>query len=115
MRRRFRQRYAVARELSQCDDWKVPPRYAHAAHRSKADAAHSCCRSAPGTTEGKESRYSVRAIVASHRQSSRETGADDFVFEPTRVFDVAAVQQLRRSAQLSELQCRAHVSSAFSP
>ena len=51
-------------------------------------------------------------IVASHCRSPRETRADDSVFEPARVFHVAAVQQLRRSAQLSELQCRAHVSSA---
>ena len=62
--------------------------------------------------KGKESRDSVRKIVASHCRSPRETRADDFVFESARFFHFAAVQQLRRSAQLSELQRRAHLSSA---
>src|SRR6266481_1381760 len=114
MRRRFRQRHAVARELSQRDDRKVPARYAHAAHRSKANATYACCRSAPGTTEGKKSRHSVRKIVASHRRSPRETRADDFVFKSTRFFNVVVVQQLWRGANLPELQCRAHVSPAAS-
>src|SRR5439155_9073055 len=69
-------------------------------------------RSASGTTEGKESRYFVGKIVASHRRSFGETRADNFVFEQARFFHVAAVQQLRRSAQLPELQRCAHVSPA---
>ena len=112
MRGRFRQRHAVAGELSQRDDWKIPTRRAHGARGSKADAAHACCRSAPGTTERKESRHSVRKIIASHCRSPRETRADDFVFEPARFLHFAAMQQLRRGAKLSELQCRAHVSPA---
>src|SRR5258708_2204088 len=112
MRRRFGKRHAITGELSKRRNRKIPTRHAHAARRSKADAAHPCRRSAPGTTERKKSRHSVRKIVASHRRSPRETRADDFVFKPTRIFHVAAVQQLRRGAKLSELQCRAHVSPA---
>src|SRR5262249_12329816 len=91
----FGKRHAFARELSQRRDWKVPARYAHAARGPKADAAHARCRSAPGTTEGKESRHSVRKIVASHCRWARETRADNFIFDPTGVSHLAALQQLR--------------------
>src|SRR5215813_8123926 len=115
MRRRVRQCHAIAGELSQRDDRKVPAHDADTARGPKTDAAHAGCRSAPGATEGKESRDSVREIVASDCRSIGETRANDFVFEPARFFHFSAVQQLRRGAQLSELQCRAHVSSAFPP
>ena len=95
MRRRFRQRYAVVGELSQRDNREVPARYAHPARGPKADAAHARCRSAPGTTEGKESRNPIRKIVAGHCRAPRETRADDFIFEPPWIFHIAAVQQLR--------------------
>src|SRR5262245_22340339 len=115
MRGCFGKRHAIAGELSQRRDQKVPARYAHAARGSKADAAHACCRSAPGTTERKENRHSVRKIIASHFRPPPETRANHFVFEPARVFHVAAMQQLRRSAQLPELQRRTDISSIFSP
>ena len=62
--------------------------------------------------KGKESCYPVGKIVASDCRSFGETRADDSVPESSRIFHVAALQQLRRSAQLSELQRRAHLSSA---
>src|SRR5262249_56817419 len=69
---------------------------------------------ATGTAEGKKSRHSVGKIVASDCRSSRETRADNLVFESARVFHVAAMQQLRRGAQLPELQCSTYISSTFS-
>src|SRR5207245_7311415 len=44
--------------------------------------------------------------------SDLKARADNLVPESPRFFYFAAVQQLRGSAQLSKLQCRAHVSPA---
>ena len=44
-------------------------------------------------------------------RSARERRANHPLPESARIFDVAALQQLRRSARLSELQRRAHLSS----
>ncbi len=54
--------------------------------------------------KGKTGRDLVREVVSSDCRPPREARADDFVFEPARFFHVATVQQLRRSAGLSELQ-----------
>ena len=44
-------------------------------------------------------------------RSARKTRADNSVSQSARIFDFVALQQLRRSARLSELQRRAHISS----
>ncbi len=105
------QRHAVARKLLQRLARQISARHTHAAGGRKADAADAHHRSAAGTPKGKESRDSVGKIIASHCRSFGKTRADNFVSEPARIFHVAALQQLRRSAQLSELQRCAHVSS----
>src|SRR5205814_6649713 len=109
MRRRFRQRNAVAGELSQCYHRKVPAHYPYATCGPKADAAHARCRSAPGTAKPKESHHSVRKIVASHCRQIGKTRANNSVFEPARVLNVAVVQQLWLSAKLSDFPCCAYV------
>src|SRR5690242_11161378 len=104
-----RQRHAFARELSQRSERQVSTPHAHRAYRPKTDAAHAHSRPSPGTTKGKEGRDSIGKIVASHCRSFGKTRTNNFVFEPARFFHIAAMQQLRRSAQLPELQRRTDV------
>src|SRR5256886_9535537 len=113
MRDHIRRRHALVGELSQRDDRKVPTCYAHAASGPETDAAHARRRSASGTTEGKESRHSVSKIIASHCRPLGKTRTNDLISQSARLFHVPAVQQLRRGAQLPELQCRSHLSSTF--
>src|SRR3954447_786743 len=110
MRDRIRRRHALVGELSQRDDRKVPTGCADAASGPETDAAYACRRSASGTTEGKESRHSVRKIIASHCRSLGKTRTNDLISQSARLFHVPAVQQLRRGAHLPELQCRADLS-----
>src|SRR5262249_47923248 len=99
-----RQRHAFARELSQRRERKVSTPHTYRACRPKTDAAHAHCRSSPGTKERKIGRDFVRKAVASHSRSSGKARTNDLVLKSARFFHIAPVQQLRRSAQLSELQ-----------
>src|SRR5439155_18294628 len=112
MRSRSGQRHAVARKLLQQHNRQVRSRHAYPARGRTADAADANCRPSPGTAEGKDIVDLVGTLVAGDCGPTGETRADDLVFKSPRVFDVTLVQQLRRSARLSELQRRADVSSA---
>src|SRR5919198_2437610 len=104
--------HAVARDLLQRCDWKISAGYTYSEDRRKADATHAHCRSSPGAAEREGDNDLVRKIANRDCRSAGKTRADNFVFESAGFFHLAAVQQLWRSAQLSELQCRAHLSSA---
>src|SRR5207248_11611563 len=80
-----------------------------------ANAVDANCRSSPGTPKGKDRADSLRKTFASDRGPARETRADNLVFESARFFNVAALQQLRRSAQLSQLQRRFDLPSTHGP
>ena len=69
-------------------------------------------RSSPGTPERKGRCDSVGKTARRHCRPSGKTRADNSVPESAGVFHVAALQQLRRSTQLSKLQRGAHLSSA---
>src|SRR5262249_52304760 len=107
-----RHRHAFARELSQRRERQVSTPHTYRACRPKTDAAHAHCRSSPGTTEREIGRDFIRKVVPRHCRSFGKTRTIDLVSESARFLYLPLVQQLRRSAQLSELQCRAHVSPA---
>src|ERR1043166_1566301 len=115
MRGRAGQRHAVARKLLQHDDRQIRTVDAHPAGGRTADAADANCRSSPGTAEAKDIVDLIGALVAGDRRPSGETRTDDPVLKSARVFHFAAVQQLRRSARLPELQRRFDFSPAFVP
>jgi len=115
MRSGSRKRHAVARELSQCDDRQIRTPYPEPARGRPTHAADADCRSSPGAPKRKDRSYSFGEIVAGNRGPTRKTRADDSVFKPARFFHLTALQQLRRSAQLSELQRRFDFPSAHGP
>src|SRR4029450_11409313 len=111
MRRGLGKRHAVTGELSQRCNWKISAGYTYSADRRKADAAHAHCRPSPGAAEREGGNHLVRKIASRHSRSHGEARADNFVFESPRFLHFAPMQQLWRSAELSELQCRADLSS----
>ena len=101
-----RERHAFARELSQrrrgkyrlatltqrVDDKQMP-------HIRIVDLT-------AGAAETKNGCHSVRETADRDYRTAGETGTDDSVPEPARILDFAALQRMRRSAELPELQCR---------
>src|SRR4029077_5600080 len=112
MHGRPRERHALAGKLSQRRYRQIRTCNPDPACGRTPDAAHAHRRSSPGPAKGKDDVDLVGKIVASDCGSFGETRANNLIFESARLFHVAAVQQLRRSAQLPELQRRAHLSSA---
>src|SRR6202162_735974 len=111
MRHCPRQRHAVARELPQCDERQIRPRHAHTARRRAADATHQNCRSSPGATKSEDRADSFGETFPGNCRPVREARTNDFVFESARILHLAALQQLRQGAQLSELQRCPNLSS----
>ncbi len=106
-----RDRHAFARELSQCRQREVSPAEPDPAGRRLPDAADADRRFAAGAAERKGRRDPLRKTAHRDYQPAGETRTNHPVFQSARVFDLASLQRMRRSAQLPELQCRAHVPS----
>ena len=62
-------------------------------------------------SQGKRHADFFAATQGGHHATARTRRADDFVSEPARLFDVAAMPEMRLRCAVPELQPRAHVSS----
>src|SRR5262249_8729023 len=82
----------------------IPAPHSYSTGRRPTDAVDANCRSSSGTAKRKDRADHFREAVASDRRPPRKARADNPVPEPARLFHVAALHQLRRSAKLSELQ-----------